>query len=99
MSEKRETREGVYGVVLRDPRDRVKAALAEPQPPVMQGHIPCDSAWCRATLLGCLTSRHPNPPQRGRWGMPALTGADGAPTSRSHVSDRGKAGWPTGREP
>ena len=24
---------------------------------------------------------------------------EGAPTSRSHVDDRGEAGWPTGREP
>src|SRR5215470_581255 len=29
MSEKRETREGVYRLVLRDPRDKVRAALPE----------------------------------------------------------------------
>ncbi len=31
--------------------------------------------------------------------MTALTGTDGAPPSHSDVDGRGKAGWPTGREP
>ena len=31
--------------------------------------------------------------------MSLLKGADGAPTARSDVDDRGKTGWPTGREP
>ena len=31
--------------------------------------------------------------------MSPLKGTDTAPTSRSHVDGRGKAGWPTGREP
>ena len=30
--------------------------------------------------------------------MRPLEGTDGAPTARSDVDDRGKAGWPTGRE-
>jgi hypothetical protein len=30
--------------------------------------------------------------------MTSQKGTDGAPTSRSDVDDRGKAGWPTGRE-
>src|SRR3712207_157273 len=30
--------------------------------------------------------------------MSSFKGTDEAPTSRSHVDDRGKAGWPTGRE-
>src|SRR5215471_17034749 len=35
LSEKREAREGVYRVVLRDPRDTVRAGLPEPQSPAV----------------------------------------------------------------
>jgi hypothetical protein len=38
MSEKRETFEGVYSVVLQGPRDMVKAILFESQSPVVQVH-------------------------------------------------------------
>ena len=47
MSEKREAREGVYRVVLRDPRDRVRAALPEPQCPAVEPHTRRDHAWMR----------------------------------------------------
>ena len=47
MSEKRETREGVYCVVLRDPRDRVRATLPEPQFPAVELHTRRDHAWLR----------------------------------------------------
>jgi hypothetical protein len=47
LSEKREAREGVYRVVLRDPRDRVRAALPEPQSPVVELHTRRDHAWLR----------------------------------------------------
>src|SRR5438874_12409890 len=38
LSEKREAREGVYGAVLQDPCDMVKAPLPEPQSPVVEPH-------------------------------------------------------------
>ena len=38
LSEKQGTWEGVYGVALRDPCERVKATLPEPQSPVVQPH-------------------------------------------------------------
>jgi hypothetical protein len=38
MSEKQGTREGVYGVALRDPCDMVKAKLPEPQSPAVEPH-------------------------------------------------------------
>ena len=47
LSEKREAREGVYRVVLRDPRDRVRAALPEPQSPAVELHTRRDHAWMR----------------------------------------------------
>src|SRR5438874_10231614 len=47
MSEKREAREGVYRAVLRDPRDRVRAALPEPQSPAVELHTRRDHAWLR----------------------------------------------------
>ncbi len=36
MSEKRETLEDAYGAVLQGPRDMAKAALPEPQSPVVE---------------------------------------------------------------
>src|SRR5215470_15099182 len=47
MSEKRESQEGVYGAVPQDPRDMVKAILAEPQFPVVELHTRRDHAWMR----------------------------------------------------
>ena len=47
MSEKRETREGVYRLVLRDPRDKVRAALPESQSPAVELHTRRDHAWLR----------------------------------------------------
>src|SRR2546421_9868032 len=47
MSEKREAREGVYRVVLQDPRDRMRAALPEPQSPAVELHTRRDHAWLR----------------------------------------------------
>src|SRR5258706_16101436 len=38
MSEKQGTWEGVYDVALRDPCDRVKATLPEPQSPAVEPH-------------------------------------------------------------
>jgi len=39
MPVKRERTEDVYGLVLQDPRDTVKAKLPEPQSPAMQAYI------------------------------------------------------------
>src|SRR5262245_28042580 len=47
MSEKREAREGVYRVVLRDPRDTVRAGLPKPQSPAVKLHTRRDHAWLR----------------------------------------------------
>jgi hypothetical protein len=47
MSEKQGTWEGVYGVALQDPRDRVKAGLPEPQSPAVELHTRRDHAWMR----------------------------------------------------
>ncbi len=47
LSEKREAREGVCRVVLRDPCDRVRAALPEPQSPAVELHTRRDHAWLR----------------------------------------------------
>jgi hypothetical protein len=47
MSEKRESLEGVYSAVLRDPRDKVRAALPEPQSPAVELHTRRDHAWLR----------------------------------------------------
>src|SRR5215471_2881359 len=47
LSEKREAREGVYRVVLRDPRDTVRAVLPEPQSPAVELHTRRDHAWLR----------------------------------------------------
>ena len=44
LSEKREAWEGVYRVVLRDPRDMVRAALPEPQSPAVELHTRRDHA-------------------------------------------------------
>ena len=49
LSEKRETREGVYRVVLRDPRDRVRAGLPKPQSPVVEFQVV--SLNCRDEVL------------------------------------------------
>ena len=87
MLGKRERPEDAYGWVPQDPRDMVKTALSETQPPVMQGYIPRYSVCCGATLSGRLIIRRSHPPQGGRWGMTPLKGADEAPTSCYHVSD------------
>jgi len=47
LSEKREAREGVYRVVLRDPCDTVRAGLPEPQSPAVELHTRRDHAWLR----------------------------------------------------
>ena len=47
MSEKQGASEGVYGVVLQDPRDMVKATLPESQSPAVEPHTHCDHAWTR----------------------------------------------------
>src|SRR5215831_16676248 len=47
LSEKREAWEGVYRVVLRDLRDKVRAALLEPQSPAVALHTRRDHAWLR----------------------------------------------------
>jgi hypothetical protein len=47
MSEKREAREGVYRVVLRDPRDTVRAGLPKLQSPAVALHTRRDHAWLR----------------------------------------------------
>src|SRR5262249_52431822 len=47
MSQKRETWEGVYCAVLRDPRDMVRAALPKPQSPAVELHTRRDHAWLR----------------------------------------------------
>src|SRR5215468_11508879 len=44
MSEKQGTWEGVYGVALRDPRDRVRAGLPKPQSPAVELHTRRDHA-------------------------------------------------------
>ena len=44
LSEKQGTWEGVYDVALRDPRDRVRAALPEPQSPAVALHTSRDHA-------------------------------------------------------
>jgi RNA-directed DNA polymerase len=41
MSVTQSTSEGVYGVALQDPRDRVRATLPEPQFPAMEAYILC----------------------------------------------------------
>jgi hypothetical protein len=48
MPEKRESPEGVYGVVPQGPRDKAKAILPESQSPVVEPHTRCYSA-CTAT--------------------------------------------------
>jgi retron-type reverse transcriptase len=47
MPIKRKWSEDAYGHVLQGPRDMVRAALLEPQPPVMQAYIPRHSALSR----------------------------------------------------
>ena len=47
MSEKQGTWEGVYGVALRDPRDRVRAVLPKLQSPAVELHTRRDHAWLR----------------------------------------------------
>src|SRR3989442_3853675 len=47
MSEKREAREGVYRVVLRDPCDKVRAGLPKPQSPAVELHTRRDHARLR----------------------------------------------------
>src|SRR6516162_3098764 len=44
LSEKQGTWEGVYGVALRDPRDRVRAVLPKPQSPAVELHTRRDHA-------------------------------------------------------
>ena len=48
MPEKRESPEGVYGVVPRGSRDKAKAILPESQSPVVGPHTRCDNAWTAA---------------------------------------------------
>src|ERR687886_35807 len=47
LSEKREPREGVYRVVLRDPRDTVRAGVPKLQSPAVALHTRRDHAWLR----------------------------------------------------
>jgi hypothetical protein len=47
MSEKQGTEAGVYGVALRDPRDKVRAAWPEPQSPAVELHTRRDHACMR----------------------------------------------------
>jgi len=44
LSEKQGAWEGVYDVALQDPRDRVRAALPEPQSPAVELHTRRDHA-------------------------------------------------------
>jgi retron-type reverse transcriptase len=47
MPSKRERPEDAYGPVPQGPRDMVRTALFEPQPPAMQAYIPRHSVSCR----------------------------------------------------
>jgi hypothetical protein len=48
MPEKRESPEGVYGVVPRGSRDKAKATLPESQSPVVEPHTRCYNACIAA---------------------------------------------------
>ena len=48
MPEKRESPEGADGAVPQDPRGRAKAIPPESQPPVVEPHTRCDSAYIAA---------------------------------------------------
>jgi hypothetical protein len=62
MSEKQETSEDAYDVVLQGPRDMVKARLLESQSPVVEPHTHRYSVWERccqeriARLSRCVIS-------------------------------------------
>jgi len=62
MLGKREQAEDAYACVPQDPRDMMKTALSETQPPVMQGYVPRYSVCCGATRIGRQIIRRPNPP-------------------------------------
>jgi len=99
MVGKRERSEDVYGMVLQRLHDRVRAALPEPQCPVVEPHtrrehvcIPDAIGRYGIGFLPChaLTD--------GRCVANACKGMNGAPTSCSHVPLVRNMGGPTRRE-
>jgi len=99
MLEKQETLEDAYRVVLRGPRDMVKAKLPEPQSPAVQAHThghsvirPCHRE--RTIRLSWRVSS-------ARWaiGSEPIQGDErGTYVALETFSTKRNAGWPTGRE-
>ena len=95
-----ETLEDAYRVVLRGPRDMVKAKLPEPQSPAVQAtHSRPQRLTAVPSRAGHHDFRGAYPPLDGRLVANQFKGTNGAPTSRSNVHHRRNAGSPTGREP
>ena len=95
------TREGGEDVelsVLQDPRDMVRAELPEPQVPVMQCHVFRDNVERGTIDIGRSRLGRLNLWVDGRYPTRILKEPNAAPTSRSDVEHRGKAGLPTARE-
>jgi len=100
MLEKQETLEDAYRVVLRGPRDMVKAKLPEPQSPAVQAHThghsvirPCHRE--RTIRLSWRVSS-------ARWaiGSEPIQGDErGTYVALETFSTKRNAGSPTGREP
>src|SRR4030095_10038389 len=99
LSEKRETREGVYRVVLRDPRAKVRAGLPDPQSPAVALHTRCDHACCGAIMSVPSRFHGAYSSHDGRCAASTCKGMNGAPPSHSYVQHHRNVGWPTEREP
>ena len=65
MSEKREPLEDAEGVVPRDPRDRAKAALPEPQSPAVEDAHPLLQRLERSATRGRSFDFRDRPPPTG----------------------------------
>ena len=100
MSEKRETSEGAYDVVLQGSRDMVKAILPELQSPAVEPHTHRHSVYGRCchertvslsrTVLSAWQAIGSEPIQGDEWGTYVALDTFNA---------RRNAGSPTGREP
>jgi hypothetical protein len=66
MLEKRQSLEGAYGVVPRDPRDRAKAALPESQSPAVESAHPLLQRLKRNTTRGSSFPFCEPPPPTGK---------------------------------
>ena len=98
MPEKRESSEGVYGVVPQGPRDKVKAGLLEPQTPEMERHIHRHGMYGRCRRDRTVTVSPFELSSRRATANEAVQGVERGTCVTLGRSIRPNTGSPTGRE-